>query len=402
MSAEPGLARSPDATRSEPTAGDPLDWLGSGKQLALWLLITLRLGFGLLAVAAVQLQAPSPATGDWSERVIHGHEPWSLFVSTWQRWDALWYQRVAEVGYHAGEDTLAFSPLYPLLVWLVSKLLNGDVVWGQLIVSGAGFFAAMWLLYDLAHLEAGRSIARLAVLLTAFFPVGFILLAPYTESVFLALTLAAFRLARADHPWLAGLAGFAASLTRTFGLFLVLPLAYECQRQCQVRGKPVGTARFAATLPVLGYGALLAYFRLVVGDRRSIMEIRAPWSTQLAPPWENLSASWQHIVARADFIELLNLVCLLGFLAFAILVFRWLSPAYALYVWPYLLFLSSWSARVSPLAVASRYTLVLFPCVIVLAMMLEARPRLAAAWLVISLLFDGLLFVHWVRWGWVA
>ena len=71
------------------------------------------------------------------------------------------------------------------------------------------------------------------VLLVALSPVGFFLLAPYTEALFLATTAASFWFARERHPWLAGIAGAAAGLTRLQGGLLLLPLGYVAWRDLQ-------------------------------------------------------------------------------------------------------------------------------------------------------------------------
>jgi Mannosyltransferase (PIG-V) len=170
--------------------------LGGGWQLALWLLATLRISLGLVAVLSLHLNAPAGAEGDWSELLIRGGEPWSELLSTWQRWDALWYQRIAEAGYRPGDGTAHFQPLYPLLARIVSVPLSGQVVWAELLVSSAAFALAMWLLYRVARFDVGPLVARLSVLLTALFPTGFFLLAPYTEALYLTLTVAALYLAR--------------------------------------------------------------------------------------------------------------------------------------------------------------------------------------------------------------
>jgi len=92
--------------------------------LALWLLITLRVALGLVAVLSIHLQPVTMIGGDWLNLIIRSGRPWSDLLSTWQRWDALWYQQIAEHGYHAGDGTSAFYPLYPLLVRIVSLPLG--------------------------------------------------------------------------------------------------------------------------------------------------------------------------------------------------------------------------------------------------------------------------------------
>src|SRR5207244_4101387 len=62
------------------------------------------------------------------------------------------------------------------------------------------------------------------VLLLAFAPVAFFFSAPYTESLFLVLSVGAFLAARTGRWALAGLAAGAASGTRSTGALLLLPL----------------------------------------------------------------------------------------------------------------------------------------------------------------------------------
>jgi 4-amino-4-deoxy-L-arabinose transferase-like glycosyltransferase len=66
------------------------------------------------------------------------------------------------------------------------------VVLGQLAVTTIACVVAFVLLYRLTRMDLGRRAAIVAVLLVALSPVGFFLLAPYTEALYLATTLAAF------------------------------------------------------------------------------------------------------------------------------------------------------------------------------------------------------------------
>ena len=51
----------------------------------------------------------------------------------WQRWDALWYQHLAEAGYQAGDGSTAFYPLYPFLIKVFSLPLFGQTVWAEVL-----------------------------------------------------------------------------------------------------------------------------------------------------------------------------------------------------------------------------------------------------------------------------
>jgi hypothetical protein len=57
---------------------------------------------------------------------------------------------------------------------------------------------------------------------------------------------------------------------------------------------------------------------------------------------------------------------------------------------------------VSPLASVTRYTLVLFPCFMLLAVWLEKRPILAAGSVIVGGMVQALLLEYWVHFGFVA
>jgi hypothetical protein len=359
----------------------------------------LRVTLGVFAVLSLHLQPVTVVGGDWLNRWIHGGEPWSEFLSSWQRWDALWYQHIAESGYHAGDGSAAFYPLYPLLVRGLSLLLDDQTVWAELVVSSAAFVVAMALLYNVVRLDVGPRAARLTVFLTAFFPTGFVFVAPYTESLYLALTLAAFWWARHGRPWAAGCAACAAALTRTQGIFLVVPLAVEdLQRRRQERTWP-NASLLAATLPALGFVLPQLYDRYIVGERAVGLGAQSAWGYTVVAPWQTLAASWAHITARGDLVEALNLVCLLGFTLLALCAAWRLPLSYSLYALPYLALLFTRQMYFSPLLSVARFTIVLFPCFIVAAAWLSRRRQLAGAWLVMSVLLLALLLQYWVHFG---
>jgi hypothetical protein len=376
--------------------------LGFAWRLSLCLLISLRLGLEAVGALSIRLQPVTGVGGDWLNLIIRGPQPWSTLLSLWQRWDALWYQQIAEHGYAAGNGTVAFYPLYPLLARLAALPLGGHIVLAELAVSSLSFGIAMWLLYRLAALAAGPEAACLVVLLTACSPVGFFLLAPYTEALYLALSLAAFWLSQSGRHGLAGLAGFAAALTRAQGALLALPLAYNAivDRHARPAHRLLGLV--AAGLPPLGFAAFLAYDRFAVRAPHVGLAALANWGYQVVPPWTAVAASWKQIVDQGDPIEAINLLSLLGFALLAVAVTRRLSLGYALYVWPYLAVLAAREAAFSPLISVSRYTLVLFPCFFVLGRWLAQHRWIAAGWLVTGLLLQALLWQYWVHFGFVA
>jgi Gpi18-like mannosyltransferase len=163
------------------------------------------------------------------------------------------------------------------------------------------------MLYRLAELDVGPDAARLTVLLTALFPSGFFYLAPYTEGLFLALSVAALWLARSGRPWAAGLAGYGAVLTRTVGVVLVLPLAYEHLRRHRLCSRGAFSGLPAAALPVAGLAATVAYQHFVVGDPATPLDLSWQGDRAHVAPWNAVADSWAFVNRFGDPIEALNL-----------------------------------------------------------------------------------------------
>jgi hypothetical protein len=167
-------------------------------------------------------------------------------------WDAAHYATIARDSYSfdpaspAGSN-VAFAPLFPFLVSLLSGLLRwigfgwdwGSAEYGAisaagLLISNVSFFVALGLLIKWLAPRLGNSGAAMVALGLASLPTAFFFSAMYTESLFLALVLGAFLLARSEWRWkwlCVGLIGMLATLTRFAGivLFPVLLIDYLAQ-----------------------------------------------------------------------------------------------------------------------------------------------------------------------------
>ncbi|MEU6353562.1 mannosyltransferase family protein [Streptomyces sp. NPDC047072] len=145
------------------------------------------------------------------------------------RWDALWYTRVAELGYGYEvrlpngdvHSNLAFFPLLPWLERLLSALTPLSYADAGFTVSLLASLAAAWGVFAVTDHVYGRRAGVCAVLLWAVLPVGIVQSMAYSESLFTAL--AAWSLyAVLTGRWLtAGLLAALAGLTRPVGLAVV-------------------------------------------------------------------------------------------------------------------------------------------------------------------------------------
>ena len=158
------------------------------------------LGGGAVRLARLRTE-PSPAADRWDDPALTHDLGWVTDV--WARWDSVWFLRIAEHGYGAASGAAAaFYPLYPLTLAGLGRALGGHFVVAGIVVSLTATYVAFLLLHRLAEERLGADGARRAVLYLAVFPMALFLQAVYSESLFLALTVAAFLLAERNR-WLA-------------------------------------------------------------------------------------------------------------------------------------------------------------------------------------------------------
>src|SRR5690606_11722167 len=143
-------------------------------------------------------------------------------------------------------------------------------------------------------LELGRAHARPALLLLAFFPAALFFGAPYSESLFLLLSVGAFYAARTGRWAWAGAAAGAASATRSAGILLLVPLAILWWQSPRRRRHLAWLA-----LAPAGLAAYTAYLALAHGDPFAYLGLQRAWDRSFAGPlvgvWQGLEAAWQAV-----------------------------------------------------------------------------------------------------------
>ena len=172
------------------------------------------------------------------------------------RFDAQWFTLIATKGYDAHPFSAAFFPLYPLSIRAVAAVPGVGALGAATIVSNLSYLGALVLLYRLTERELSTPMARRTVVLLACFPTAFFFVAPYSESLFLLLTLVAFTMVRRDRFASGAVAGCAAALTRLIGVALIPSFIVEAwtQNEKASRNKRVAWALAIALGPALYLG----------------------------------------------------------------------------------------------------------------------------------------------------
>ncbi|WP_461029909.1 hypothetical protein, partial [Streptomyces sparsus] len=201
-----------------------------------------------------------------------GKNPWVLLS---ERWDSLWYARIAEHGYAFSVQapdgrhlsSMAFFPLFPWLEQGVSAVTRLSLPHAGLLISLLASLAAAWGVFALAEHVHGRRAATVVVVLWAAVPVGIVQSMAYSESLFVAL--AAWSLyAAVTRRWItAGVLASLAGLTRPVGLAVTaaLVVAVLCAwRSARSAGSTAPAASAALAAPA-GWLAPGHRFRAVLG-----------------------------------------------------------------------------------------------------------------------------------------
>jgi hypothetical protein len=220
-------------------------------------------------------------------------------AETFAAWDSGWYFDIARRGYYwnpDGQSSLAFFPLYPMLMRALAWPFGGSdrALWtAGIALSYACLFAGLAILHRLtATTLRDRETARRTVLYLAAFPFAYFFTQVYTESLFLLTTVSAVAAAVASRWGWAGALGALAALTRPNGILVVVPLGLLA-----LAGRPRGAevARRAAGIALvpLGLAGFCAFAWRLSGDPLA---------------WLHAQASWGYTVGNRPWVELMRLL----------------------------------------------------------------------------------------------
>ncbi len=273
------------------------------------------------------------------------------FTTLWRRWDGMYFLMIARSGYiHPALPP--FFPLYPLLVRAAAWPLGNHFTLAGLAVSWLCTWGACVWFYCLARREYNERLARQALLFLLCCPLMFFSFAPYSEALFLLVSIGAMERARAGRFWQAGALAGLALLTRSTGMLLIVPLGWEWLRRSE-RARLLGTRLLARVSPWLGRDttrsavaallpkpastlpaspwallslalvplALLAYMlylQIVRDNPLAFMAGEGRWHRSLTPPWEtaallvtSLRYTWEHGVLLVYANTLIDLALVL-------------------------------------------------------------------------------------------
>jgi hypothetical protein len=403
------VAESPEASASAGSPRPAVPWRRLAREAAwLWLvwqalvlaLTYVALTFSFSSQAHPHSAVATPAT----------------FVSAWVRHDSAWYLRIAANGYDI-PATLAFFPLYPLLIHLATPLCLGNAALAAVLVARLAAYPACLGMLALAWQELGPrlSTARLALAMTLAYPLAFFFAAAYTEPLFLALAAFTLLYARRQAWGWAALCGLLAGLSRPSGLLLFLPLAWEWARTARpwVHWRAWRTWREG----LLALGAVPAAYLAMsllswraAGSPLAFITVHAGFDRVRLAPWEvgRLLFGVLYRSSPGSFVQARTLsdvgpvLVVLAVVALGLYTRR-MPVAFALYTVGLVLLsiASPTPGLIDPFVSTGRFLTAAIPVFLVLAVWAEHRPWLA--WLLIGggLWLEAVLCAFFLNGGWL-
>jgi hypothetical protein len=380
--------------------------LRGGLTYCLKVFVAVRVGVSVIALMGIGLLPGIKPVGvpGWPAAPIT--PGWHNLVTVWERFDALWFLRIASHGYANGDGSAAFFPLYPLLVRWVSAVSGGRPLAAAIVVSNLSFLGALMMLYVLSRTELSEETARRAVLYVAIFPTAFFFFAPYSESTFFLLAVITLWAARRQRWAIAAVAGALAALTRSLGVVLALPLIVEAVHQWSEsgrRGRPV--AVLSSLGPPAGLLVYLWYWRIKSGDWLAPIHQQTGWQREAMNP---LVALWHGSLDAYRFVGIypggyheLDWLIVIPALVAAAYALRRFRPAFGIYTWVSILVPLCLVFDGRPLMSDPRFLLPLFPLMWAVAVWTQGHPVRQEIYLAGSAALMGLMLLLFVNWYYV-
>ncbi len=269
----------------------------------------------------------------------------SLLSEVWGHWDAGFYLSIAQYGY-AGRvpghgqvaHGIAFAPLYPWGIRFVHAVTPFNWTASAELLSTVALFVALVALHRLAASFGGDAEGSAAAMLLLAFPTAFFLLAPYPESLALALVALALLCARNDRWMLAGLFAAGATLTKYYLVVLAVALCVAAlDTWLRDRRGPPPWSRLAkvtgpAAVALVGW---MVFQEIHLGSPVAFATAQsAQWHRHVGAPWTLAVRTGSDLVhwrfldtSTASVTELFDVVTIVLLVAAAVYAYRRVSRA---------------------------------------------------------------------------
>lgn len=218
---------------------------------------------------------------------------------TWNVWDAPHYISVTSSGYQKVGDEANFIillPFFPILIYIFKFIFQTNFLISGYLVSLVATILLAVMLYKLVLLDYSKDIAILAVFLLFIFPTSFFLHIPYTEALFMSVSVSAFYFARTKRYLLSFIFISLATFTKIAGLALIPAIFAEIfifdRQNFNAKNIFLGTLISLSGIAMyllLNYYLWGDFFYFTVIQKEHWFEVFAPFGQGLIATFQSLS-----------------------------------------------------------------------------------------------------------------
>lgn len=336
-----------------------------------------------------------------AERLVPYAPQW---LYSWANFDGVHYIGISLSGYSA-QFTQAFFPLFPRLIRFLD-VLNNPLITG-LVIGNIFLFLATWIFYKYLLIDNSVKTATTALLLLLLFPTSFFLGGLYTESIFLFLSISVFYTARKKHWLTASLLTAIATNTRLVGIFLLPALIVERYQSLKTKKQKNNPKNYLSLLIApLGLLLYMLFLQINYSDPFYFASVQSAFgasrtTTEFIPIFQVIYRYIKMLLTvpilsltYLTVIQEFSLSIIFGGLLYLVYKQRPLSE------FVYCLLSFTLPTLTGTFSSMPRYMLVLFPCFIVSAFLLEKykiKPLIFVISTILLIINTGLfLSGHWV------
>ena len=322
---------------------------------------------------------------------------WSVFC----QFDCAWFKSIADVGYDSYPHGLttghaanwAFFPLFPMLGHYIAAAFGVPSLYGFYAIANIASFAMLPLFFlCLRQLGQELDVARFGVLMLAFSPYSVYFIAPYTEALFLAATLALFLFAY-RHQWLwVAVAGIIMTGTRNIGVMVVFSVgilalqAYGWKELLKFGDRGLRVILAIWFIPLIMF-LYMFYMHNHVGDAFSFKNIQLAWGRIFGNPF----AYWLEGFETGGRKIYLSIMIVVG-CALNIYLIKQKRYAEALFM-----FICTFVPITTSTNTVPRYMFGLYPTSLAIVLIARNRPNLRPIMLAMSAILSCYFVIAWVN-----
>jgi hypothetical protein len=322
-----------------------------------------------------------------------------LSLDMWSQWDSGWYLNIIKDWYPTvtnfdpgAQTNYGFFPLYSMVSKIFGLILYDNYLLAGIIISNICLIISCILLYKIVTADSDQATGIRSIKYLFLFPTAFILSGMLTESLTLMLMLICFYYAKKEKWLFVGISGFLLALTRSIGVLVVFPIAWEYLKSKKFSLRKIKLDSLYLLLFPAGILAFFTRLYFATGDFLAYTHVKQKaWSLIPTDPFVLL---YKGIISH-DTTTTFNTL----FMTCAILVLLVFYKKIDFSYWILGMIMTIFpTAHVWSITGLARYTVIVFPLFIIFAKITENKyvDECLSAFLA---LLQGCLMVFWCV-GW--